>query len=375
MLRSLPMTRILALPVFGLFLGFLVLELGVRIFWFPDGLDPRYDTASPVESMRWVAHPFQPYAGRPSATFDLKNDDGTREHIVTNSHGFRTHEFAASKRPDDYVVVCLGGSTTYGFKVDANANTWPERLEAHLAARHPERNVRVYNLGVDMATTVVSLVNMVLYGVRLEPDLVIVYHGYNDLAALGAANFRTDHAHFYADLNPRSVFSYQALSPRWLRHSFAWTVASATLDRMSGSNDLAQAVQMPRTDHADPWFGIESMFVNLDSIHALAASGGGQTLFSTFQFRDGALDPRLGEFNDALRSFFARRGYDYVDQDALLPDLDPTINVDPCHFTQEGRERMARNYFDHIVARDLVTSVPPRESRMSAGRSEVHEDR
>lgn len=345
----------LSLVLGGLGLGFVILEVVLALVLLLSSHPGAFDTATPAESMRWVPHPFQPFAGRPNASFQLRNDDGSAENITTNAEGFRTHEFPDEKQPGDFVVVCLGGSTTYGFKVDGNANTWPERLEAMLAERYPERRVRVYNLGVDMATTAVSLVNLALHGIRLDPDLIIVYHGYNDLDALGAVDFRTDHAHFYRDI-PTDVAatSYQARLPRWLRWSFTFTVATGALDRASGVNDLAVAAQMPRHEHADPLFGFDAMLTNLDSIRSVASGRGAQTIFATFQFRDGEIDPLIREFNDALRAFFAHRGYDYVDQDALMPDLDATLQVDPCHFTQKGRDMMARNYFTHIVERGLL---------------------
>ena len=45
-----------------------------------------------------------------------------------------------------------------------------------------------------MATSAVSVVNLALVGIHLEPDLVLVCRGCNDLSVMGAANFRTDRA-------------------------------------------------------------------------------------------------------------------------------------------------------------------------------------
>jgi len=344
----------LTLPFAGIVAGFIVLELGLRVYFNDGGPGRYYDTASAVKSMRWVPHPFTPYAGRPNATFELKNDDGSREHIVNNSYGFRAHEFPAAKNPEDYFILCFGGSTTYGYRVDSNANTWPERLEALLAARYPERNVKVFNLGVDMATSVFGVVNLALVGVHLQPDLVIHYEGYNEVAALGAGNFRPDHSHFYRDLDPRdAAAAFQLRVPAWLRSSYLVQVVTGVVDRATGANDLAVAVRMPENRSAEPMRGIEATFANYDTMHALAFGRGAEALFATFQFRDGN-EPHYILYNDRMRAFFARRGYDYVDQDALIPDYDPTINVDVCHFTQKGRDMMAKNFFDHIVARRLL---------------------
>jgi len=348
----------LFLLVLGIATALIGIEAGLRVYWWPDGPDRAWDTSARVADMRWIPHPFQPFAGGPNATFTLKND-GVYEHITTNSYGFRAHEFPAEKQPADYFVLTFGGSTTYGYKVDVNANTWPERLEALLTARYPDRNVRVFNLGVDMATSAVSLVNLALIGVHVQPDLVIVYHGWNDMDALGNENFRTDHAHMYRDLDVAwATAGYQARLPRWMRRSHLLTMATAALDRVRGTKDLSLAAQLPRQRSGDRLHGIATTLRNFESMRAVAASAGAHTLFATFQFRDAPNEPALRAFNDTLRVFFAERGYDYVDQDALLPDLDPTINVDPCHFTQKGRDLMAQHFFEHIVSQEFVQPQP-----------------
>jgi hypothetical protein len=76
------------LPLVGVLGAWLIAEVSLRIYW-GWGPDRHYDTASPAESGRWSAHPFLPFAGKPNALFELKNDDGSEERIETNSYGFR----------------------------------------------------------------------------------------------------------------------------------------------------------------------------------------------------------------------------------------------------------------------------------------------
>jgi hypothetical protein len=342
------------LPIAGVICAWLITEIGLRIYW-AGGPDRHYDTASPAESGRWSGHPFLPYAGQPNAVFELKNDDGSEELIETNSYGFRAPEFPTGKGPQDYFVLCFGGSTTYGYKAPSNALTWPGVLQRKLAAAYPERNVQVFNLGIDMATTAVSLVNLALVGVHVHPDLVIVYHGYNDLAALGSAVHRTDHSHFYSDLDPESVFrGYQSALPRWLRYSYVLFAVTGALDHMYGVNDLARTVSKPYVPDQDRLRGLDTTLMNFRTMHSIATGAGAEILFSTFQFRDGLSIHR--QLNDSFREFFRKEGYRWVDQEVLIADGDPSINVDECHFTQKGRDMMATNFFDAIVAAGLVES-------------------
>ncbi len=350
----------LRLVGFGILAAIVVLEIGLRIYVGLADRGAYYDTATPLRALRYVSHPFLPYAGRPNATFELENEDGSRETIVTNSYGFRAHEFPQEKRPEDYVVLCFGESTTFGYRAPTNADTWPERLERLLQERYPERQVRVFNLGVDNATSAFSVVNLSLIGVHLRPDLVIAYHGYNEVDAMGRADVRSDHSHFFRNLEPGEVLpGYQAALPEWLTSlSYTVYVATGALDRRFGTNDLAVAVGNPDGPLADdPLLGMRTTLVNLRTLHALATGVGGRMLFSTFQFRDGE-EPRYQAYNRTLREEFARQGWDYVDLDAALPDHDASLQVDPCHFTQAGRDRVARVFFEEIVRREWVAARP-----------------
>ena len=339
--------------LFGCLLALTTIEVGLRAYWYPGRPPRRYDTASPAESVRWVSHPLIPYSGRSNAKFELKNQDGGQETIETNSYGFRSHEFPGKNESGEFRILCLGGSTTYGFKTPSNSDTWPETLEYQLDSENFGIPLRIFNLGTDMATTAVSVSNLLSVGVHLEPDLIIVYHGYNDFAAIGAVNHRPDHSHFYQDLPSIVWRGFQAALPLTFKSSYALTMATGTLDHRWQVNDLSQAVSKARLPDANRFRGMENTLDNLRTVADLAAGIGAKALFSTFQFTY-ADDPAHVMFNTRLRNFFRTNNLHYVDQAALIPDYDPTINVDPCHFTPEGRRMMAKNFFDYIVEQRLI---------------------
>jgi lysophospholipase L1-like esterase len=343
----------------GIVLGLVILELGLRMKGLEGSLT-RFETQSPVRAARWIAHPFLPYAGRPNARFEFRNPiTGTLESIQTNSYGFRSHEFPDHKRPADFFVLSFGGSTTYGYAAASNRDTWPERLEAKLQAHDPTRNVKVFNLGLDMATSIVSVVNLALIGAHLHPDLVIVYHGYNDLAAIGARNFRPDHSHHYRDLDPEAAFrGIEHSLPSWMLSSYVVTYAAGASDMILRINDLSRVARLPHEPGPDRLRGMDATLQNLSTMHSIAASVGAETLFSTFQFRDGD-GTDYSAFNRELRSYFARKGYWYVDLDKLIPDHDRALQVDECHFTPKGDDLVAQSFFDAIVERGLLEARKP----------------
>ena len=348
--------RKLGLVLGGVFAGLLILEVILRVANHGARPGGSYDTSSPVRNSRWIAHPFLPYAGRPNSRFEMFNGpERMPEIIVTNSYGFRAHEFPTEKKPGDFFILAFGGSTTYGYKIASNEKTWPEILERKLAAQYPDKHIVAFNLGIDMATNAVGLVNLALVGVHLKPDLVIAYEGYNDLSSLGYKNFYTDQRHFYKDIDPAAMFAgFQLSVPQWLLRSYVVYYATGMLDQRLGMNDLMQTARMPKEPDEDRFRGIEATLENLKTMDAIAKGYGAQALFSTFQFTYEDKQPEYQQFNEALRRYFAATGLLWIDQAALIPDEDSTINVDDCHFTDKGNEMFADNFYRFIVEHGLV---------------------
>lgn len=105
---------------------------------------------------------------------------------IPNAHnnlGCRGDEEIPLEKPEgEFRIVCLGGSTTYTGCVNGWKWSYPERMEAYL---HEQgyTNVRVINAGAEAWTSYESLASFELRALDWDPDLVIVYHGINDILA------------------------------------------------------------------------------------------------------------------------------------------------------------------------------------------------
>ena len=102
-------------------------------------------------------------------------------HEYVNSRGYRGPEIALPKPRDVYRIVALGGSTTFGLFLDSWQLTYPHQLEQHLRSGYDYSQVEVINAGAPQYSTWESAVNMLLRVPDLEPDMVIIYHGINDV--------------------------------------------------------------------------------------------------------------------------------------------------------------------------------------------------
>jgi len=340
-------------------LSLALLEIGLRTTFSPEQIAAHIAAPAPIESSRWTDHPFFPFIGRPEARYEMDVPPGVHIAVRNNAYGFRSHELPAAKTGDDYFIVTLGESTTWGAAAETNATTWPELLEARLRARYPKRNVRVFNFGTQNVTLPYSVTALALIAVRVKPDLVIVYHGFNEVGPTTASNYRYDHVHFFKDLSLGLRWTgFQRSIPRsWLK-SYAVAYLTDKADRWIGANNLAFYVTHEiEFDKSLDENGLRQRMTqewgHLRTIDGVARAHGAKTLFSTFQFYEGKDDlNRL--VNETLRDYYAANALDFVDQDALIPDFDRSLQFDQCHFTRAGDEKMAENFFGKIVEKGYV---------------------
>ncbi len=97
-----------------------------------------------------------------------------------NSLGYRGDEVLSPKPPGQYRIVCMGGSTTYGDKFEEYFMSYPSLLEEELKLRG-YNNVNVINAGAQGWSSCESLINFELRILDLEPNLIIVLHGINEI--------------------------------------------------------------------------------------------------------------------------------------------------------------------------------------------------
>lgn len=137
---------------------------------------------APQEPVRfnYVSDPFLPWKPAPNSVVDDLHPSGEyRFHHAHNRHGFRDEEHTLKKPAGVLRVVALGDSFTYGFGVDYEL-TFLVRLEARLNATGTTP-VEVINLAIPRYWPEPERLMLEHYGVRYEPDLVIVGVVPNDL--------------------------------------------------------------------------------------------------------------------------------------------------------------------------------------------------
>lgn len=170
----------------------------------------------PATYPKYLSQPYTVYIPFPGyAKYDSiqHNPDGYRGAQVPLLKGKR------------YRILCLGGSTTYGYGVKYASQTYPARLDSILNAwaQHDSlfskyEGVEVINGGIEAASSAEELADYTYKFRYYKPDLVILHSGGNDaLISPGDPNYQPDYSHFR-----RMDFNLKPLpgKARWLMHSY-----------------------------------------------------------------------------------------------------------------------------------------------------------
>jgi hypothetical protein len=157
---------LLLIAVFGLALGALTLEIGVRIALPMSDFFWQWDS---VTGVRLIPNAHGRSVKR--GLFDVS--------VSTNADGFRDREHPLAKPAGRYRVVLLGDSFIEAMQVPFEASVTP-LLEERL--RRSGTDAEVINLGVSGFGTAREYLALREYGMRYQPDLVVLFFVGNDVS-------------------------------------------------------------------------------------------------------------------------------------------------------------------------------------------------
>lgn len=89
--------------------------------------------------------------------------------------------------PDRFVVATVGGSTTFGTLV-SDEDTWPALLQERLGDEYA-----VVNFGMPGFSTAEAIIQMGFLVPEVDPDVVVLYQGWNDIHNYHDPDFSPDH--------------------------------------------------------------------------------------------------------------------------------------------------------------------------------------
>ena len=122
------------------------------------------------------------YTVDPASNLRIPIPGSTFGGIRINSLGFRGPEIKMPKPASAIRIAFLGSSTTYCGNVSNNETTWPHLVTQALQAKWQNVPFDYINAGVPGYGLSHSLQNLKQRVGRLDPDVIVIYEGHNDLS-------------------------------------------------------------------------------------------------------------------------------------------------------------------------------------------------
>lgn len=334
------------------------LEVGVRVLnrirlgrWVAS--DPE---AAAANSRLYVGHAWLGQIPLPGAQVVA---GGRRINI--NSFGYRGREFSLTKPPGVLRIACIGGSTTFDVKVSDDEHAWPARLETLLRERGGPANVEVINAGTNGYALPLTIIDLALRTLDVQPDWVLCYPGVNDLAY-------SDRSSHQAGCSHEAIVLPGPTPPFW----------KAVLPYSELYNEIDSRIRYARQVRWGNWAGapierhdemppaaLAAFERNLTTLAGICRAHGARLVLTTVRTayspdqppkvqqrlaKGDLMDhPHLSlaghysgyrEINRLIRAAAERHGLLLLDQSAELPSGEEHF-ADSVHFSDEGAARFA----------------------------------
>jgi lysophospholipase L1-like esterase len=301
----------------------------------------------------------------------------TSGYPTQNALGFRGPETTVAKPKGVFRVVALGGSTTYGDQIARWEDAYPAQLEAMLRARG--RHVEVINAGVPGYSSWEMLVAFEFRLLDLQPDLLIVYEGINDLyprlvkpsqydgMATSKGIWKTAESAMPASTLYRIIavrrgwmadpsLSQSLFDPAFSAEFCRFNAAYTRCDNFGASPDTVLTANPPTYFER-----------NIRSLVALALSNHVQVMLSTWAYYPAAIPDApngsfmtlpfvrqaVSEHNQILRSVAQAMHVPLYDLATSFP-TDRSLWFEGMHLTPAGARKQAAAYADFLTARGLI---------------------
>jgi lipoprotein NlpI len=286
-----------------------------------------------------------------------------------SAYGFKQHDSLGFRGPEiDKVkhrprVVCLGGSTTYGWMEKDPSKTFPAMMERDLSHY---RRVEVVNAGMPMASSAEILATLQFRVLPIEPDLVLLHIGLNDVYPELMPGYKPDYTH---DRRPWEGNALDWFPMRWLFLRFNITKLLALSALRNDGESMAQfGFVVP--EHSK-WRGFcesgdadsEERYVgfrdNLRGILAICAANGITVVVTPTNVRGEDLRKYPALSKAYSKNISIMRGlskkfpmvYFFDSRSIGLSDED---FIDMCHTTPHGAALKAEAFSDFIAAKNLL---------------------
>ena len=312
-------------------------------------------------------HPYLPFVyksnfknqGKEMINFPIKKYTYYAPELRTNSLGLYNGQHGDREINNDkniFKINCLGASTTGNYlEYQGKIYSYPIELEKILNNSYEKYEVN--NCAQGGYNSADILVRFSLQYLDTRPDLIIIYHAYNDIRSYLVKNFKSDYSNsrknlgevlwkFYlSSIFPSSVFGVM----NYLFHN--WFPNN---DRYSLVEFISHAQNFDNENYLK---GINTFRRNLQSVIDLCKCNKIKVLLSTFCFylhddvKDSPQHIKLQKIvkmeNEIIRDLAIKNNLNLVDNETLIEKNDENF-LDTIHFSHIGMQKIAKNFANQI---------------------------
>jgi lysophospholipase L1-like esterase len=313
-----------------------------------------------------------------------------------NSHGFRGEEIAIKKPENTYRIFVLGGSTVHNGHLPYE-DTPTKVLEKLLQKEYPNKKIEVLNAGVDGYTSEHSLIQYLFKIKDFQPDVVIMWHGINDLyyscspSDRAYGNYQSDYSHFLSAggtmvlryFSPQPILSVHLLSYDFITKAIQdnlFTDITYINNKVPQDPDIYtrvtddQEYTMQHPSIASYERNVSSLIaaVKADNVSLLLGNQGNLYVDNPSQevLRKiwmpaklcsqnkkipslASFKASMDQFNQRMKNIAESNEVPFVDFASVLPQ-NLSYFEDDVHYTKKGSELVAKSLFEKIVSLQLI---------------------
>tara|TARA_B100000965_G_C19575400_1_gene751111 strand:+ start:160 stop:1299 length:1140 start_codon:yes stop_codon:yes gene_type:complete len=307
------------------------------------------------------SHPYLPFETKPN--FLIKNDIHiqdqknkkflTPKYLKTNSYGYSDGKKGDREpaKSDKIKVCCLGASTTGNYLFFENENiSYPIILEQEIKKKL-KKKIEVNNFGQGGYNSQELLISFLTKIIFTKPDILILYHGHNDIRSYLANNFKLDYSNSRVNILKNiwklRILSYLSFIPLGF--------VNKIIDKFSLQNSLLDFItnnEMNLNNKANK--GLEVYQKNIECIVDICLQRKIKVILSTYCYKKNKsklskkIKTIIDKENKIMKKIAKNKKVFFIDNNKLIKKDDINF-LDSVHFTPEGMKNIARNFMPFVL--------------------------
>lgn len=328
----------------------------------------KFDKNFKKDNIYFHSHPYlpfemkknMPFTNKIKAEYNKQKFDYFYPSLSSNNFGFAngpdgSREVKIPKDKDTYRINCLGGSTTGNYlEHKNNVYSYPLILEQLIKEKTTIKKIEVNNFGQGGYNSSEVLINFLFKVLHTNPDMVILYLGYNDIRSYLTKDFEYDYSHSRKNIDLSNLgFFLNDYLPNIRLNFYRYL-----LQKVSIRNSLLNVVSRGELDiNQSPNRGLQVFKNNIENIIAICKAKNITLILSSFCKNENKISSEnlVGQKfldivnleNKAIKELSIKYNCEFVDNESLVEKNDKNF-VDSIHFTHFGMEELSKNFFDKI---------------------------